>query len=45
MGGERGPEAMAVDREQTGGDQRCFNYGGFGHMAQNYNLGENSGKE
>jgi len=26
---------MAVDRGQGVGDQRCFNCGGFGHMAQN----------
>ena len=30
---------MAVDRGQAGGDQRCFNCGGFGHMAQNCNSG------
>jgi len=34
-GRERGPGAMAVDRGQGGGDQRCFNCGGFGHMARN----------
>jgi len=34
-GGERDPGAMAVDRGQRGGDQRCFNYRGFQHMAQN----------
>jgi len=38
-GGERGPGAMAVDRGQGGGDQRCFNCGGFGHMAQNCTTG------
>ena len=32
-GGERGLGAMVVDRRQGGGDQRCFNCGGFGHMA------------
>jgi len=32
-GEERGPGAMAVDRGQGGGDRRCFNCGGFGHMA------------
>ena len=32
-GGERGPGAMVVDREQRGGDRKCFNCGGFGHMA------------
>jgi len=26
---------MAVDREQRGGDRKCFNCGGFGHMAHN----------
>jgi len=26
---------MMVDRGQIEGDQRCFNCGGFGHMAQN----------
>jgi len=34
---EREPEAMAVDRGQTGEDQRYFNCGSFGHIAQNYN--------
>ena len=24
-----------MDRGQGGGDQRCFNCGGFGHMARN----------
>ena len=38
-GGEKEPGAMAIDREQAGGDWRCFNCGGFGHMAQNCNLG------
>ena len=28
---------MAVDRGQTGEDQRYFNCGSFGHIAQNYN--------
>jgi len=28
---------MAIDRGQTGGDWRCFNCGGFGHMARNCN--------
>jgi len=37
--GEKRPGAMAVDRGQAGGDQRCFNCGGFGHMAQNCNSG------
>jgi len=32
-GEEKGPGAMAVDREQRGGDRKCFNCGGFGHMA------------
>ena len=35
--GEREPEAMAVDRGQTGEDQRYFNCGSFGHIAQNCN--------
>jgi len=26
---------MAVDREQRGGDRKCFNCRGFGHMACN----------
>jgi len=30
---------MAINRGQAEGDWRCFNYGGFGHMAQNYNSG------
>ena len=34
-GGERGLKAMAVDRGQGVGDQRCFKCGGFGYMAQN----------
>jgi len=34
-GGERGLGAMAVDRGRMGGDQKCFNCRGFGHMAQN----------
>jgi len=38
-GGERGPGAMAVDRGQGGGDRRCFNCGGFGHMACNCTTG------
>jgi len=38
-GGERGPGAMAGDRGQRGGDQRCFNCGGFGHMARNCTTG------
>jgi len=38
-GGERGPGAMAVDRGQGGGDRRCFNCGGFGHMARNCTTG------
>ena len=38
-GGERGPGAMAVDRGQEGGDRRCFNCGGFGHMARNCTTG------
>ena len=33
IGGGREPGAMAVDREQGGGDQTCFNCQGFGHMA------------
>ena len=32
-GGERGLEAMAVDRGQGVEDQKCFNCGGFGHIA------------
>jgi len=46
-GGERGPGAMAVDRGQGGGDQRCFNCGGFGHMARNCTMGrpvDNNGR-
>jgi len=39
MGEEREPRAMTVDRGQAGGDQRCFNCGGFGHRAQNCNSG------
>jgi len=35
-GGERGLGAMVVDRGQGEGDRRCFNYGGFVHMARNY---------
>jgi len=31
-GGKRGPGAIAVDRGQGGGDQRCFNCEGFGHI-------------
>jgi len=38
-GGERGPGAMAVDRGQGGGNRRCFNCGGFGHMARNCTTG------
>jgi len=38
-GGERGPGAMAVDRGQGVGDRRCFNCGGFGHMARNCTTG------
>jgi len=38
-GGERGPGAMAVDRGNGGGDRRCFNCGGFGHMARNCTTG------
>jgi len=38
MEGEKGPGAMAIDRGQARGDWRCFNCGGFGHMAQNCNL-------
>jgi len=36
---KRGPGAMAVDRGQRGRDQRCFNCGGFGHIAQNCMIG------
>jgi len=32
-GGKRGPGAMAVDRGRMGGDRKCFNCGGFGHIA------------
>jgi len=32
-GEERGLETIAVDRRQGVGDWRCFNCGGFGHMA------------
>jgi len=39
-GGERGPGAMAVDRGQGAGDRRCFNCGGFGHMARNCTTGK-----
>jgi len=35
MGGEKELGAMAVNRGQAGGDQKCFNCGGFGHMARN----------
>ena len=38
-GGERGPGAMVVDRGQGVGDRRCFNCGGFGHMARNCTTG------
>jgi len=38
-GEERGPGAMAVDRGQGVGSRRCFNCGGFGHMAQNCTTG------
>jgi len=31
--GEKRLGAITVDRGQAGGDQRCFNCRGFGHMA------------
>ena len=31
---------MVVDKAQGGGDQKCFNCGGFGHMAQNCATGK-----
>jgi len=34
-GGERGLGAIVVDRKQRGGDRKCFNCGGFGHMVCN----------
>jgi len=34
-GGERGPGAMAMDRGQGVGDQKCFNCRGFGYMVRN----------
>jgi len=38
-GEKRGLGAMAVDRGQERGNQKCFNCGEFGHMAQNCNSG------